>query len=720
MNLQGPEGVDQEYLSAGRESAMKRLGDTTPPDLHPVTEEESVAFVERNYDKAGERLSRYYSMILMAYLWRFGVHHYFLNRNFQFQFIPKGDRINRPYVNLVGPEVESLKGKLLRATPRGMVYPNSNDPRDRLGASKATSFLRFKDEEDHIDAKTDQLVDMAAVCGDAFAEVDIDGSSGEITEIDPSDLGDQVSPEMMGEPIRLKLSDEVTNVFLPLQVIRSRGASDVDRDYMIHTHSFLEFESARSMYGKAGRKIKPTTTPPTAGQFQWRLLDLMSELDATGYSQTVGWSGGESPTGYDQTALAHVVRIKADDDYPEGRYFVVVGGAVCYAGPMLRKRRFLHYQWNAIPGAPYGVGLVKDLIPINKHLEQMLYQAAYTRRAVQPYWISAKQSGLTRTKGDTESTPGMYLEYNWHPSRPQPKLEVPHATMDAGFVQEVNLFLKEFLGTASGTKNVLSGDRPVGAYSGVALRQLQAQASDRLAPRITLLHGSVERWTSFRLQAIAEAPKWQIPQLIPYPGRAGRREFMMFSSADLRDNFTYRIEAEAKAVTDEVTKAQTAFDAWQNGGIDGNDPVQRERFLSIVGLPEFADESSIHLKRARWEDAMMADGNEMHVGPFEDNAMHLRQHVSTIMSEEFTTYPEETQALLMAHAEETRQAIEDEMAVQSVMEQNGMIPPSMANPNGNGGGKRYGPPANGAMMSPQVALGSQLPPGGRGMGGGAQ
>lgn len=168
--------IDTKYLTKGRDRAAERPGFN--PAAHPVEPADIVALVEKNYEVNGSRMFAYYGELMTSFLWRFGIHHYRLD-NQSGMLVPTQKRrdIERPYLNLVGPEVETIVARMLRATPEGKVLPGSEDPMDRYGARKADNFLKFKNEKDLTQKKHWAMAEIGAICGNAYGAIDIDRKS---------------------------------------------------------------------------------------------------------------------------------------------------------------------------------------------------------------------------------------------------------------------------------------------------------------------------------------------------------------------------------------------------------------------------------------------------------------------------------------------------------------------------------------------------------------
>lgn len=736
--------IDTEYLAKGRKRASERHGFSEA--AHPVEPKDIVALVEKNYEVNGSRMFTYYGELMTSFLWRFGVHHYRLD-NQSGMLVPTQKRrdIERPYLNLVGPEVETIVGMLLRATPEGKVLPGSEDPMDRYGARKADNFLKFKNEKDGTQRKHWTLAEVGAICGNAYGAVDIDTTDAETFEMPV--LTQAMGPDGImqtipvldanGQPATetIRLADETFTVLLPLQVLLSRGATSFDKSRVVHTHTFCDYEWARAEFPDVAEDLEDIKTPQGAGMFQWRLMDLMRELSFTGYSIFFGGSGdAQGGSDSDRSVICHVVRIRPDADYPLGRRFTVVGKACVGAGPLTFGQNdkqatmdVVQYAFAPIAGSAYAAGMVKDLIHPNKWIEGIHYQVALSRRRMMPRWIYPTDTGGTFeawAQGQIADEPGKSLSYVQSQVRNKPELVTYQGGIDAAIKEEIRMFSEDYFGRISGTQQILRGENPSPYAPHSSVRMLADKAAERHSPKIGDFHSTIEKSTTIRLKAIAHAPAWQFPQRIAYPGRVGRQGFMIFSAGDMRDNFRYAIMAEAKNAPDPVTKMQLAFDMWDRAILNQIDPKVRLAIIRLAGTPELLDEGGVDVQKAERECAFIEAGLPVEVWPLDNHMVEISVHLAVAKSDEFTTWPQETQQALMDHVMQHIEMMEvQQMSQQRAALETGQEIPGAPNPATFGHQppsplmlpSGAGPP--GMVGQPGAAV--QLPAGGRGRGGGS-
>jgi hypothetical protein len=694
-------GIDTAYLQRGRLSASKRKG--FDPKDHPVEPKDIAALASAQLQWAGHEYRYLFSHLLLAMMWTEGQHHLTLDpRTWRFVPIPQDEQIPKPMINLARDFVETIAGKMNRATPRGTVHADTEDPRARIGAEKAASLLRYKDEVDGIANLNRKRARAGIVCGDVFTETLIDKSGAEMVEIPVTidiPLPDgrvetTILRDEHGNPVteKVAIADETTDLILPIQIFTNPSGTELKKKRWVHSFAQHDLEFVRQCFPDESDQIESKKMDTTIGAYEGRLLNLiLREANATGYGSLYS----QQPTHPgDPSTLVQVIRFKPDADYPQGRYFIVAGGVGASGGPLPFGRYMMtHYRYSEVPGSFWSSGLIRDVIGLNRHVEQMMQQAALHRRTMAvPFWLLPERSGGSFAGGDMLTRVGQFITFKHRQGYPPPQAVTPHATMDAGFQSEVELFLEKFLPTVAGTRT-MSGDRPQGVYSAAFFKALAATASDRLAPKVEAWLESIEEMNSQRLRAIAQSPAWQIPRRVNFPGRTAGRGMAILSAADFSDNMTYRIETEARTALDDVTKTQVVLDAVRERIADTMQPAVRLAALKALGVPELIGEAAPDIQRAHDENAWIAMGEQVEIGEFEDHAAHYVVHREYEQTAEFDTLKEEHPARAAYHAEHTRRTKQmAEFARSEMMKQAAQMNQSVATD--------AGPAASGPLPAP--------------------
>ena len=717
-------GFDQAYLERGAKRAKQDQGQAFNEKQHPITREDVRGFVDREYEVAAARYQNYYMTCMHAALWRYGQHSIQINpHSFMFETIPVDLRIPRPSLNLIGDKVESVVGDIIKSTPRGSVVPMDNTPMNRRGAQIGEAYLRVKDEEDHIDELLYSVAETGTIWGDAYVEVVVDKASSRSVEVpmfvegevDGQGVSFPVTDEN-GQPVMqtMSLADESANLITPLQIFFNQTATSLKTSRKAHSHTYQDIEWARSQWPRHADKMSTASLATQAGQFQTRLQNLLLH-DASRVGGLVAPMTAGDPTFCEEAALIHVVRMNPDEYYPQGRYFIVAGNVAVVGGPLpFGKLMMVHWRYSPVPNSMLSYGLVKDCIEVNRWIEQMAHQTGMIRRTMGVPFILAPEGTGGSFAGAVLPMRygGIYTYKKRGDASYKPEVVHPRGGMDSGTSAEMDFWLNDFFERISGKRRASEGDKPQGTYSGILLRQMIAQNAGRFMPKITGFHKMNEQLYSLRLEAIAKAPASQYPRGVSFLGRAGQRLWTSFSADDMGDNVVYKIETVSAVQLDETTKLQDTLDLASAGFIDPMDPKTRISVLRMFGRQDLISDLEPNIEKAWEENALISAGEQVVIGPYENDLVHLQVHVDWINAKEFWLVPEAMRMATIAHAVEHEERIKLRLME---AEASGQMP--SPNPSVNGtpvlpppGAAPGMQPGNGIPGKPQASVAAQQQP----------
>lgn len=698
--------IDSDYLNEGAELARELALDT---NAHPVTAEQIVALVQRQYRFCEWHMTRHYARITESYMFFCGQHNYRIDDvSRRFVRIESTKKIPRPTINLVFEKVESIAGDLNKGIIAGHIVPNSMSILDRLGARAGEKIRAFKWDQDEMDALQTAVIQGATIAGDMFTITEMDTDYTELVEVEGPD----------GKPVKISLADIKTRPLLPLQIFFNPSATSLKDARFQHVHVTQPADWFKAQFPHSRDGFSPDAMSHPIASWQWRLHEiLLNEVGIAAY-------GGSSTLGSEQIekqVVVHQVFMPADALYPRGRMFIVAGGTVGYGGEIPAPHKILttHYKYSPVENSIWSQGLVQPMIPLVKHIESAAAQNTLTRKAASMPMIWAPlRSGGSFVEGDLRAEPMGIYKYRPDPvTKMKPELVQGAHPADAGYVADMQLWLQEFIERVTGAKQVLVGERPQGISAGIALRQLIQRASVRFAPKLTAALKHNEIMESLRLQALAVSPAWSYPRLINSPGKAGRRSIGYFRAADMRDNFNYRIEAGPKDLQDEMTIAQLSLDVAGQGLLDLDHPLptvgarNRMTLMKNIGLGEagYVTEGSRDLEHAEYLLGQIIDGDPVGYGPFDNFQVHMAVAVDFMKTEEFMDLPPDLQEAVIAHVFECKARLKMlqvgmMMGQQTMMDQEAAIMGPMGLLEAEAGGMQAAGPAPGG------------PPGGGGKG----
>jgi len=647
----GSSHIDSDYLNRGLQGAIQR---GLLESDHPVLEQDIVALVKKQYGWAQSNLMRVYARTIEAWLWFIGQHHLRVDdRRMRFVTNEQAVRIPRPTINLCLEKVESVAGDLNKGIVTGHVIPNSNAPYDRLGADVAERIRQFKWDADRMDELQQMLVLGTVVAGDMFTLTEIDEDANEAVEIDIP------LPDGSTTKAKLTLADAKTRLLMGIQIFFNPGATCAADARVRHVHVLQGVEALKEQYPHIRDHVGDSMGDHPLASWQWRLQEMMlHEISSSGMASA--WNRGSGQfNSFEKQIVVHHVEFAPSRLYPEGRLFLVAGSGVMYGGPLpLAKSLITQSRYTPIPGSPWSLGLVHPLISLNRHLESAVAQNTLARKVqAVPFWLAPTEAKGSFTEADLMANVGAIYKYKPGPRGEKPEFVQGRHPADAGYVADMQMFIQEFFERVSGSKQVLVGERPQGISAGIALRQLIQRASVRFAPKVSHLHRHHEEMETHRLYAIQRSPAWTVPRRVSLPGRGSRRALGYFRASDMRDNYVYRIEAEPKAIQDEVSKAQTVVDLVGMGAINIMDPRNRIRIRELMGVGDekFVDESAGDIRKAESLLAALEDGEEVQIGPYDNVAIHFMVTVDYMKTSSFENSSEDIRMRIEEHARELQE-----------------------------------------------------------------
>ena len=650
INLTRTDG-NWSYITKGSAKAMQ---DRCSMDGHPATPEQVASLVDAQYQYAERALGPHYARIIESYLWFIGQHHLQIDdasRRFVSTQSTGRFRIPRPVINLILEKVESIAGDLGKGVVAGHVLPNSRNPVDRLGARSGEIIRSHLWEQQRMGDKQDALIQGHIIAGDmlTFTEIDADASETTPVAIGRGQDGDDVT-------FAGSMGDVKTTTYLPIQFFPNPSAPTIEDARWLHIHYLQSTEYICEQYPKVRDLLSKDEGRGTLASWQYRIQELvLREAGTTGFGSLFANQTGLAAPDIEKQLVVHKVLFKPDSYYPQGRMFITAGKACLWAGPLpLEVVAATKLGYTPVEGSFWSLGLVRFLKHLVQYIESEVSHNIMARKvAAVPMIWAPKQARGAFMEGELEIEPAGIYRYTPGPRGEKPEMVQGNHPADAGYIASINLFLQEFIERISGAKQVLVGERPQGISAGIAIRQLIQRASVRFAPKLARILREIELRESYRLKAITKAPAWVMPRQLPYPGRASQRSFGYFRAADMRDNWTYKIEAGPKDLQDEATIAQLTFEGAKAGFIDLMDPAvatrNRRQARKNIGLADagFIDIDTEDLDYAEYVLAEILSGNTPSIVPIANFKSLIGVAASYMKTEDYQTEPPHIQKAVM-------------------------------------------------------------------------
>lgn len=210
---------------------------------------------------------------------------------------------------------------------------------------------------------------------------------------------------------------------------------------------------------------------------------------------------------------------------------------------------------------------------------------------------------------------------------------------------------------------------------------------------------------------------WTDERILPILGRNRQWEFEKFKKADLSGAISIAIDYESLFPKSPATERANIMQLAQMGVImPATDPEQQDAVLQAFGETKLKKSQDAAIQQAIREwDAFLNNGKPPIFKPVIQNAqLHLMQHLSDAMTQEYEALPPDQQSMWDAHILATQEAVI--AASIPIVPEGGGAPPSKGGPPGHPGsqqGSQSGSASAHATNSAPIRKGEQAADGGQ-------
>ena len=649
---------------------------------NPKTEPEIIAALGNDVSSAEWILAAMHRQWYEQTLWTLGEQNLEWNpATRRFQAKPAAEHVPRSVTNLILPKVEIGINLFMESLPKAKYTPTTKEDKDRAAAEVAQGVMRYRDDEGHIEEKKRELGAWVVVCGTGYMLAQEDKSTYEMVRRPVFKRGVEPVVDKAGVPIpgpdglpmtketeepvmnpetgeqefdEFLMTDESVEVVSPFEII-----PDLSARYPWEWRRYTHFR-ARSRdwignaYGSAAKsKVKAQRESGILGDYQLKMLDIQSRSANAG---RVGLSVGASEMAayrYLDDSVTVISRYEIPSrDYPKGRMLTIAGGIVLDSGtyPYGDDLNLYCFRWSVLPGSPWGFGMPRNLIPLQRRLNGIDTTDDLIRKTMgNPAWLAPKRSQFSVSTATGK--PGAVYQYRPVGGAAAPQRLDPKGPHPYNQAQRANI--TEGMQEISGARDVLAGNPPQGITAGVSLELLVEQAGNRFQPQTKANRETWKRLYMHRVEIAQKANAWQRGRAIPLIGEDGSRDVKHFMAADFTGSMTVEVEAVPITAMSQVLRRQNFVNGLKVGLVDVMNSAQnRERGRSLFGLLEFDEPFSLDYKRASMENELLMAGNHVAVGPADDDETHMNVHARMIKSREWDDMPFATQASILKHFDE--------------------------------------------------------------------
>lgn len=386
-----------------------------------------------------------------------------------------------------------------------------------------------------------------------------------------------------------------------------------------------------------------------------RLTDL---VEGPGPSLYVG-----TPEQWEGYTVVRIFDRKPSPKWPRGRTVIVAGDQVIYDSPKARGARaydprwphrwhpYTRYRWEGQVGSIYGRSLVSKLLPKIKRINSIDTTMIMWRRTVPiATWIVPK--GSSPVEDIFSGKPGKFWEYDARRTAGQAPAPIYPPEYPRSAMEERALQIKE-LDDIAGTQEILRGERPTGATSGVMLEALRKQAIASRSPILQAYDESLQDTAGALLQEtikhVGSDPAYLERIKILGRNKYSRFSIETFAGSDLSDNTSVEIDTQSMALMSREAKQGRAIELMQYAqGLMTLPATLRQKIVSDLGWPDTLMPQNADITRVQLVISWIKSNRLNLAWPMPEDDPYIFHEflVDEMKSEEFIDLPDDQRAAI--------------------------------------------------------------------------
>ena len=307
---------------------------------------------------------------------------------------------------------------------------------------------------------------------------------------------------------------------------------------------------------------------------------------------------------------------------------------------------YLHglFPWAKIDhtasGRFYGTSTIEDIVPLQKEYNKTRSQIIESKNRM------AKPQ-MTYTKGAVDVNKVTSEVGLWIPV--QPGFDAPKPVEIQPLPQYVLEELERIKGDMdeiAGRNEISRGSVPTGIEAASAIAYLSEQNDSKIYNTVASIEEAV---TSIGRQTLSLVQEfWDQEKITAVVSKNNAFESMLFTTSALNDNFDLRIEAGSMAPKSRAAQQAFITDLMKTGLLP---PEKGLRYLHMSDTNRLYDELQADAKQAQRENWKMAQGQELNVNMYDNDATHIYEHELYMKSQEFEGLNPEIQQIFIQHDE---------------------------------------------------------------------
>ena len=543
----------------------------------------------------------------------------------------------REVYNHIAPIIEARMSKLVRVQPTMTVVPASSDEKDINTAKVSKKIIQACKHKLKLNDLTNSATLWSEITGTVFYKIMWNSEAGEI-------VGEDENGKLLYE------GDVEVCICPPYEIYPDNlSASTLDEcKSIIHARAYDVSDIERIWNVKIqGKDIDVFS------------LDNISSIGGFGYSSKVNKVTAKTKKNNAVVIEKYEMPTK---EFPNGRLIIVCENQVLYIGELPYINRidntrgfpFIQQRSLKVSGNFWGSSVIERCIPI-----QRAYNAIKNRK--HEYLNRLSMGIVTVEDGSVDidnlveegMSPGKVLVYRQGANPPS---LMATGKVPTDFSTEEDRLLQEFI-LLSGVSDLMRSSSQISSnISGVALQLLIEQDDSKLTQTAENIRIAQKEIASHILRLYKQFSIGK--RTAKLVGIEGAVDLFYFTNTDITsDDIIFETENE---MNETISQKRSMVFELLNAGLlhDENGKISNSTRIKVLDLLGFGmwqgaqDLSSLHAKKADKENITMLQGNLCEVTEIDDHNIHLNQHISYMLSNQYEKQYEnspEIQQIFLQH-----------------------------------------------------------------------
>lgn len=557
--------------------------------------------------------------------------------------VKKDDRDPKGYVGSeIEPIMRTMVSYMTRSKPGVDITALNRDDNSKNTAKVSEKIMEAKYDLDNESQKSMEAANWALTTGTVFSKDFWDPTLGDyVAEIDPA-TGNPIIDPNTGEMIYSKTSGNNSVAMLSgLSMTADYSVTDFRRQPYMGDSYVMDVDWARECFDR--------NEPGYTGRVQNireenNLSDSMQILETMKFSVPY-LSKGIQETSKGKTLIREMY-LQPTKDFQRGREVIMAGSEIVYINSseegspyyMELETTEWHpydmFRYEIYLGRFLGKGLVEQLIPLQMRLNEINKAILINANTIgQPkIMATSDQIPLGTLAGDKK-----IIRYAHIPGVKEPYI-LQGAPLPQQFWKERQDIIDEMVRIA-GTNFVMQGQPPTGVTAGSAIAQLLENANTQHSGTMVSWEKFHERRYTKKLRILHKFHKYPDRQLDRYVRTLAKdvldtevRDFI--GQRDLSDGVVLKIQAGSMIPKSEAAK-KDLYEKFADKGLfpflEEDSPrglESREQLLEKFGERGLETSESVHVKKAKWENDRIMQGQPPALDRLDNDAAHLQCHSS--------------------------------------------------------------------------------------------